>query len=76
MKGLGIMSVGDELSSDVAAALLEMEGPVDARDLKDVLVLLRSTLGALSTEEKLRRRARLLLVSPPGLPRSKSPDTN
>lgn len=53
------MSVSDELSSEVAVALLEMEGNVNARDLKDVLTLFRSTLGALSSEERKRRRMRL-----------------
>lgn len=60
------MSVGNELSSEVAVALLEMEGAVHPRDLEDVLALLRSTLRELSSEERGRRRARLTLGRPPG----------
>lgn len=61
------MSVSDELSSEVAVALLEMEGTVKARDLEDVLALLRSTLSALSSDERARRRTRLTLGRTPGL---------
>ena len=61
------MSVRDELSSEVAVALLEMDGAVKARDLKEVLAMLRSTLSALSTQERERRRARLILARAPGL---------
>jgi hypothetical protein len=59
------MSVRDELSSDVATALLEMKGTLNARDLKDVLIMFRSTLRTLSAEENRRRRARLLPERPP-----------
>lgn len=38
------MSVSDELSSEPAVALLEMEGAVKASDLKEVLALFRSSL--------------------------------
>ncbi|MBV8858748.1 MAG: hypothetical protein JOZ02_17590 [Acidobacteria bacterium] len=51
------MSVGNELSSEVAVTLLEMEGAVNPRDLEDVLALLRSTLRELSSEERGRRGA-------------------
>ena len=58
------MSVGNELSSEVAVTLLEMEGAVNPRDLEDVLALLRSTLRELSSEERGRRRMRLTLGRP------------
>lgn len=58
------MSVSDELSGEVAVALLEVEGEVKARDLKDVLSLLRSTLRELSSEERGRRRERLTCGRP------------
>lgn len=61
------MSVSDELSGEVAVALLEVEGAVMARDLKDVLSLLRSTLRGLSSEERQRRRERLTPGRPRGL---------
>ena len=61
------MSVGNELSSDIASALLQTGGVTRARDLKDVLAQIRSALRALSEEEKRRRRAKLLLRYPPGL---------
>ena len=60
------MSVGNELSSEVAVTLLEMEGAVNPRDVKEVLALLRSTLRELSSEERVRRRTRLTLGRPPG----------
>lgn len=60
------MSVGNELSSEVAVTLLEMEGAVNPRDVKEVLALLRSTLRELSSEERGRRRTRLTLGRPPG----------
>ena len=55
------MSVGDELSGEVAVALLELDGAVNARDLQDVLTLFRATLRELSSAERERRRARLAL---------------
>lgn len=59
------MSVRDELSCEVAIALLEETGAKNTGakntgDLKDVLVLFRSTLSALTAEEVHRRRAKLL----------------
>ena len=63
------MSVGNELSSDVASALLQAEVATSARELKEVLAQIRSALRALSAEEKRRRRAKLLLRYPPGLSR-------
>ena len=59
------MSVRDELSSEVAVALLEMDGAVHARDLKDVLALFRTSLRTLYSEERARRRARLTLERTP-----------
>jgi hypothetical protein len=53
------MSVRDELSSDVAAALIGMSGQISANSLRDVLALFRSTLSTLSADERRRRRARL-----------------
>ena len=70
------MSVSDELSSEVAVALLEMDGAVNASDLKDVLALLRSTLGELSSEERKRRRTRLTTVRIPGLTQSANQGAN
>ena len=70
------MSVSDELSSEVAVALLEIEGAVNARDLKDVLALFRSTLNVLSSEERKRRRTRLTMVRPPGLTQSANQGAN
>lgn len=67
LEGFATMSVRDELSSEVAAALLETDGAVNARDLKDVLALFRTTLRALSSEEKGRRRARLIVERTHGL---------
>lgn len=67
LKGFASMSVKDELSSEVAVALLEMDGAVNARDLKDVLALFRTTLRALSSEAKGRRRARLIVERTPDL---------
>lgn len=67
LEGFANMSVRDELSSEVAVALLEMDGAVNARDLKDVLALFRATLRVLSSEEKGRRRARLVGERTPGL---------
>ena len=61
------MSVGDELSSGAAVALLGVDGAVKARDLKDVLSLLRPTLRELSSEERVRRRERLTTGRPRGL---------
>ena len=61
------MSGSDELSGAVAVALLEVGGAVTARDLKDVLSLLRSTLRELSSEERQRRRERLTPGRPRGL---------
>ena len=52
------MSVRDELSSDVAAALIGMRGEISARDLSEVLALFRSTLSTLSADERRRRQAR------------------
>lgn len=64
------MSVGNELSSEVAVTLLEMEGAVKPHDLEDVLALLRSTLRELSAEERGRRRSKLTLGRPPTLAKS------
>ena len=61
------MSVRDELSSEVAVALLEMDGAVNLRDMEEVLALLRSTLRTLSSEERGRRRERLTLGRTPGI---------
>lgn len=61
------MSVRDELSSEVAVALLEMDGAVNARDLKDVLALFRATLRTLSSEDRGQRRARLIVERTPDL---------
>ena len=55
------MSVRDELSSEVAIALLEETGAKNTGDLKDVLVLFRSTISALTAEEVPRRRRAKLL---------------
>ena len=60
------MSVANELSSDVAFALLQAEGASKARELKEVLEQIRSALSALSAEERQQRRAKLLLRYPPG----------
>ncbi len=66
------MSVRDELSSDVAAALLTTTGAENARQMQDLLTLFRSTLRALSSEEDARRRARFLTERPHGLARNLS----
>ena len=52
------MSVRNELCSDVAAALIGMSGKINARDLREVLALFRSTLSTLSADERRRRQAR------------------
>ena len=70
------MSVGNELSSDVASALLQTEGAINARELKNVLTLIRSALRALSEDEKRRRRAKLLFRYPHGLSGSASGRAN
>lgn len=67
LEGFAIMSVRDELSSEVAVALLEMDGAVNARDLKDVLALFRMTLRTLSSNERERRRTRLTQERTPDL---------
>ncbi|HEY9282214.1 MAG TPA: hypothetical protein VIP46_02060 [Pyrinomonadaceae bacterium] len=53
------MSVRDELSSDVAAALIGMSGQISAGDLREVLALFRSTLGTLTDDERRRRQTKL-----------------
>ena len=65
-EGFKHMSVGNELSSEVAVTLLEVEGAVNPHDLEEVLALLRSTMRALSSEERGRRRAKLILGRKPG----------
>ena len=70
------MSVSDEVSSEVAVALLEMDGAVNPRDLEEVLALLRSTLRPRSSEERGRRRARLTLGRTPGVTPGASPSAN
>lgn len=70
------MSVGNELSSEVAVTLLEMDGAVKARDLKDVLFLFRSTLSALSSDERKRRRTKLTTPRTPGLTHSANQGAN
>jgi hypothetical protein len=71
------MSVRDELSSEVAVALLEMDGAVNARDLKGVLALFRTTLHELSSKERERRRARFAFeLTPPTPTQSPARDAN
>lgn len=70
------MSVSNELSSEVAVILLEMEGAVNPHDVEEVLAMLRSTLRTLSAEERGRRRARLTLRHTSGVTLSATQSAN
>lgn len=59
------MSVRDELSSDVAAALIGMGGQISAGDLGEVLTLFRSTPSTLSGDERGRRQTKFFPVRSP-----------
>lgn len=52
------MSIVNELSSEVAVALLSGRDSDDAKDLLDVLLVFHSTLRSLSTEARAERRSR------------------
>lgn len=70
------MSVGNELSGEVAVTLLEMKGAVNPHDLEDVLAMFCSTLRELSIEGRERRRARLTIERPPGMARGANQGVN
>jgi hypothetical protein len=62
------MSMANELSSDIAAAVLARKNEVasvDSRDIKDVLVQVHSTLRHLTTETRRRGRRFVSSSEPP-----------
>ena len=62
------MSIANELSSDVAAAVLankEGEEPDDSSKLKDVVMKVHSTLRHLTTEGRKRNRRSQSASEPP-----------
>lgn len=61
------MSIANELSNDVARAVLEQQAVKtegETKGLTEIVLAVHSTLRLLTTEERRRRRAHLLLPPP------------
>jgi hypothetical protein len=70
------MSVANELSIEVATAMLVDEKLRDAKESLRVLLAFHSTLRNLSSEERRRRRAKFLPVDQNPLSNSATPGTH
>lgn len=70
------MSVANELSSEIATAMLVNERPGDAEESLRVLLAFHSTLRNLSSEERRRRRAKYLPDKQIQLSNSATPGTH